>query len=453
MKHACVNLDWLEVFCIEDPHFPLEPMACMQLGFVVKQREYGTPQYSQMFTCYRGDVPILEVRRLPYSLRSDGGIFEDGSCHIRYVNRSCYAKNPLQEMTEFIRRARLTFRSISRCDICVDFIRFDNGDTPNEFIAKYLSDKVIKMHQAKLRGVSRDVDYVENFSFGGRDCCNSKRINSLKWGGKGCPVSTKLYNKVQEMKDTNYKSYIVDQWVSAGLVKRQTVTNDDGSKRTALYHDGVETDVWRLEFSVKLQGAKLVETEQGGVLEFTLSTIDNRDKLLNLFYGLSQQYWDFRKPEVTATGKLQRSNRLKRIAYIKCKLLSAYVPKHLSSALDLTRFERSVIRKLDKWAKSVYVSNEESFYIMKVIHSLSKAFRCELVGVNVDDLPRVDDTMHQTLHDYKDALADIKRRVKAFNSDLLVNLLNFYENATYLLSGELSKRNDNVAIAYQNLPF
>lgn len=453
MKHACVNLDWLEVFCIEDPQFPLEPLNCIELGFVVKQREYGTPQYSQMFTCYRGETPILEVRRKPYSLRSDGGIFENGSCHLRYVNRSCYAKNPLQEMTEFIRRARLTFRSISRCDICVDFLRFDNGDTPNEFISKYLNDKVIKMHQAKLRGVSRDVDYVENFSFGGRDCINSKRINSLKWGGKGCPVSTKLYNKVQEMKDTNYKSYIVDQWVSAGLVTRQTVVNADGSRRTALMHDGVETDVWRLEFSVRLQGAKLVETEQGGILEFTLSTIDNRDKLLTLFYGLSQQYWDFRKPEVTATGKVQRSNRLKRIAYIKCKLLAAYVPKHLSSALDLTRFERSVIRKLEKWATSVYVTQEESSNIMKVIHYLSKKFRCELVGVSVDDLPRYDDPWGQTIANYENALREIKHKVKAFNSELLVNLLDFYEHAYMLLNGELSNRNDNVAIAYQNLPF
>lgn len=453
MKHGCVNLDWLEVFCLEDPHFPLEPMACIELGFVVKEREYGTPQYKQMFTCFLGDTPILEVRRLPYSLRSEGGIFEDGSCHIRYVNRSCYAKNPLQHMTEFIRRARLTFKSISRCDICVDFIRFDNGDSPNEFIFKYLSDKVIKMHQAKLRGVSRDVDYVENFSFGGRDCINSKRINSLKWGGKGCPVSTKLYNKVQEMKDTKYKSYIVDQWISAGLVTRQTVVNADGSRRTALMHDGVETDVWRLEFSVKLQGAKLVENENGGVLEFTLSTIDNRDKLLNLFYGLSQQYWDFRKPEMTATGKVQRSNRLKRIAYIKCKLLAAYVPKHLSSALDLTRFERSVIRKLEKWANSVGSTNEECFYIMKVIHFLSKKFRCELIGVGVDDMPRINDPSLQTMADYKQALKDIKKRVSAFNSDLIVNLLDFYEKATLMLCGELTKRNDSVALAYNNLPF
>lgn len=452
MKHCCVNLDWLEVFCIEDPQFPLEPMACNHLGFVVKQREYGTPQYSQMFTCFRGNTPILEVRRLPYSLREEGGVFERGSCHIRYVNRSCYAKSPLQEMMNFIKRARLSFKSISRCDICMDFLCFDNGDTPQQFIAKYFGDKVIKMHQAKLRGVAGKKDYHEYFSFGGRDCIGSKRINSLKWGGKGCPVSTKLYNKSQEMRDTNYKSYIVDQWVSAGLVARKKISDSKG-ERVALVRDGVETDVWRLEFSIKLQGAKFVETEQGGVLDFTLSSIDNRDKLLNIFHGLALQYWDFRKPELTATGKVQRSNRLKRIAFIKAKILSAYVPKHLSSASDLTRFERSLIRKLDKWGKSVYASSEDAFYICKVIAFISQVFRCEMCGVDVSQPSPLNDPAILAAASYKDALALIKKRLKSFNSDLIANILDFYESAACLFYGELSRRSDAVAVQISNTPF
>ena len=455
MKHGCINLDWLEVFCMEDPHFPLEPLRCIELGFVVKEREYGTPQYSQMFTCYRGNVPVLEVRRLPYSIRREGGIFEEGSCHIRYVNRSCYALNPLQEMTNFIKRARLTFRSISRCDICVDFVRFDNGDTPQEFIAKYLTDKVIKMHQAKLRGVSRNADaedYVESFSFGGRDSITSKHINSLKWGGKGCPVSTKLYNKVQEMKDTNYKSYIVDQWISAGLVKRKTVEDKQG-KRVILTHDGVECDVWRLEFSVKLQGAKLIETENGGVIEFSLSTIDNRDKLMNIFQGLALQYWDFRKPEVTANGRVKKSNRLKRIAYIKTKILSAYVPKHLSNMLDLTRFERSLVRKLDKWANSIYANADDVYHLRNTMAFISRLFRSEMVGVAVDENSQCVDPQLMATADYQNTLKMIRQRIKGFGSELIINLLDFYENAWFILNGELSKRNDQLAVSYANAPF
>lgn len=453
MKHGCINLDWLEVFCIEDPQFPLDAIHCAQLGFEVRKREYGTPQYSEMMTLYRGDVPIIEVRRLPYSTRDEGGIFEKGACHIRYNNRTCYNVNPVQEMRNFIRRGRLTFKSISRCDICMDFIAFDNGDTPQQFIHRYMTDRIIKMHQSKLRGVRRGdgQSYVENFTFAGRDACLTKHINSLKWGGKGCPISTKLYNKSQEMRDTNYKSYIVDQWCAAKLVKREREKTEDGKIVTKLVRDGVPTDVWRLEFSVKLQGAKFVETEAGGVIDFNLSSIENRDKLMAIFHGLALQYWDFRVPSVSENGKAVKSNRLKRVPYIKAKILSAYVPKHLSTAKDLTRFERSVLRKLNSWCTSIYASADDVFHIRKVIDFISSIFRAEIVGL---DVPKEGgDIGLQQLNDYTAALKRLKEGVAHLPSMVLRNISEFYEQAAIFIYGELSKRSDDIAVAYSNAPF
>lgn len=453
MKHGCINLDWLEVFCIESPSFPLDAVNCANLGFSVQKREYGTPQYSEMMTLLRGEVPILEVRRLPYSTREDGGIFERGACHIRYVNRTCYNVNPVQEMRNFIRRARLTFKSISRCDVCMDFVEFDNGDTPVAFIRRYMSDKVVKMHQSKLRGVSRSagVAYEETFAFGGRDCCGSKNINSLKWGGKGCPISTKLYNKSQEMRDTKYKSYIVDQWCAAKIVERKRVETKDGKAVTQLVRDGKPTDVWRLEFSIKLQGAKFVETAQGGIIEFNLDALESRDKLLTIFHGLALQYWDFRIPQVTESGKSVKSNRLKKVAYIKAKIMSAYVPKHLSSAKDLTRFERSVLRKLNQWASSVYASADDVFHLRKVIEFVSSIFRAEVVGYDVPKDGVACD--FQQLMDFKSALKRLKDGVANFPSLILRNISEFYEQAAILIYGELAKRDDEIAVQYSNCPF
>lgn len=454
MKHGCVNLDWLEVFCIEDPNFPLDPLNVAKLGFEVRKREYGTPQYQEMYTCYRSDIPILEVRRLPYSLRHEGGIFEKGSCHIRYNNRTCYNVNPVQEMTNFIRRARLQYKSISRCDICLDFVEFDNGQTPVDFIKAYMSDRILKMHQSKLRGVSRNIPNDDTFSFGGRDCCGSKHINSLKWGGKGCPVSTKLYNKCQEMRDTKYKSYIVDAWEQAKLVTRQRETTKDGKQRSILVRDGVQTDVWRLEFSVKLQGAKFVETDRGGIIDFNLDMLSSRDKLLALFHALSLQYWDFRKPAFTESGKQKASNRLQRIAYIKAKLLAhAYVPKHLSTAKDLSRFERSVVNKLNQWATSIYASAEDAMHLRKVIAFVSTLFRAEIVGFDVDRMYN-DIGLHQIM-DYKSALQKLKNEVTTFTTPILDNILKFYEDAAILIYKEMTARENDSKLAYQiaNCPF
>lgn len=83
----CINLDWLEVFCIEDGY--LDPNYFQNLGWNVCVREYGTPLYKQMFTLLNEHgKPFLEIRRDPYSLKENGGIFEKGSCHIRLANRT-----------------------------------------------------------------------------------------------------------------------------------------------------------------------------------------------------------------------------------------------------------------------------------------------------------------------------------------------------------------------------
>ena len=50
-----VNLDWLEVYCLE-PAGRAMPDATFFVaqGYEVKAREYGTPQYREMFTIFDG---------------------------------------------------------------------------------------------------------------------------------------------------------------------------------------------------------------------------------------------------------------------------------------------------------------------------------------------------------------------------------------------------------------
>lgn len=256
------------------------------------------------------------------------------------------------------------------------------------------------------------------------------------------------------MRDTKYKSYIVDAWEQAKLVTRQRETTKDGKQRSILVRDGVQTDVWRLEFSVKLQGAKFVETDRGGIIDFNLDMLSSRDKLLALFHALSLQYWDFRKPAFTESGKQKASNRLQRIAYIKAKLLAhAYVPKHLSTAKDLSRFERSVVNKLNQWATSIYASAEDAMHLRKVIAFVSTLFRAEIVGFDVDRMYN-DIGLHQIM-DYKSALQKLKNEVTTFTTPILDNILKFYEDAAILIYKEMTARENDSKLAYQiaNCPF
>lgn len=408
MKHRCVNLDWLEVFCEEDPHFPLIVENMQSLGWIVEQRAYGTPMYAEMYTLFRGNNPILEVRRNPYSKKSEGGIFADGACHIRYCNRTCYGMSPLQEMREFINHARLTYHNISRVDICMDFLRFEdkNETSPRSFIINYLNGHLVKVGQNKIRGVSKEVSTItegEDVSFAGRICGIGNKVNSLKWGGKKCPVSTKLYNKSLEMREQKQKDYIVDQWVAAGMVKRELKTDGHGTTKEVLTHDGKEVDVWRLEYSIKLGGNTFVETSQGEVIDFSLSAIDTRDKLLSIFCALSNRYFDLRYSRKTSTGKAEKSTRLKHMKIIASKLMErAYKPMQLSVKKDLDRFKRMLLKKLSSMMESDVADGMDKNAFRRLIDFIGRFYNIRdlspVANGKADPYPFSIDTLIRTVH-------------------------------------------------------
>lgn len=256
-------------------------------GFEVIERDYGTPIYKEMFTICENGNPYIEIRRNPYSLKSVGGIMQDGSCHIRLCNESCYHDNPIDEMRTFILTYDFVYKSIARIDICLDFNTFDNGWTPQRFINAYMRSNISKVNQT-------------NVSCHGSDNWDGRSFNSLKWGAVTSPISTKLYNKTLEMKQGEDKSYIRQWWQCGGdfvgmAIKPEDVTGLDMTK-----------DVWRLEFSIKAQ-AQARKRKSGNEEKFTLHLFDydTKEKLWQRFCELYEMYFDFRKKEYVYDEKKQ----------------------------------------------------------------------------------------------------------------------------------------------------
>ena len=148
----CVNLDWLELYCLEDDiGYPHDANFFRRDGFHVEEREYGTPMYNEMFTLYdHFDEPLIEIRRDPKSAetRQINGLFDPRSCHVRLSNRTCYFANPVQLLQQFIEQYGLHYQRISRVDICYDFTTFDYGDNPADFMRRYMKNRYTKINQA-----------------------------------------------------------------------------------------------------------------------------------------------------------------------------------------------------------------------------------------------------------------------------------------------------------------
>lgn len=295
-QKRCINVDWLEVYCLEaSDRYPCNAEYFRRQGYMVRERAYGTRVWTEMFEILNeNNDPIMEVRRNPASGDSSFSGLLPESVHLRVPNWFLYQNNPIQFMMEFILKHCYIFQSISRLDICLDFELFDTGDQPARFVRRYMKGEYRKINQCRLTAH-------------GEDSWNSCNWNSLSWGNRTSMVSTKLYNKSKELEEAdNDKPYIRDYWMMSELVDNPLALTKyaaDGSMR--------KVDVWRLEFSIKssCKGWFVMEMERGKKsitqhIPHKLPTYDTKDKLWARFQDLIYHYFHFKyKEHVRLTDK------------------------------------------------------------------------------------------------------------------------------------------------------
>ena len=280
----CINIDWLEVYCLEPITNPRTMDYFRSCGFGIINRGYGTRIYEEMFTLVgTDDYPLIEIRRSPKST----SVMAVNACHVRFVNRTCYYYNAGELMRDFLIKYGFEFVSISRIDICLDFEKFDKGDDPQKFVKRYIGHKYAKINQSQA---------TAHFD----DQWERREFNSLSWGSKNSHISTKLYNKTVELYDDKLgafkKPYIIQSWFECRLI-------DDPIKVVKVLPDGktYRPQIWRLEFSIQsdVKGwfAYRIDGDSKKIrsIRHTLETYLNRDLLLPIFDLLQQHYFHFKK--------------------------------------------------------------------------------------------------------------------------------------------------------------
>lgn len=273
----CVNVDWLEV-CVQELGADHTPDWFRNHGWWVHEREYGTRVFGSMFTLMdAAGLPFIEVRRAPLT-----PVLPAGFSHLRFVNRACYLPDAVALMRDFIDRYDYSFVRISRIDICLDLVRFDDNTIPRVFMQRYMRGKFSKINQSNVRAH-------------GTDNWTGRVWSSVSWGSPSSMVSTKFYNKTLELHDPRSDSYgkpwIRYAWLLAGFI--------DDMDRVSL--KGVTQEVWRIEFSIKSSVKRWFVIERDGKAKSyqsvhnTLDMYDSTDKLLTMFASLSRHYFRFKR--------------------------------------------------------------------------------------------------------------------------------------------------------------
>ena len=375
-----VNLDWLEIYCHEGSNFPCDGDYFRRQGYNVSAREFGTPQYREMFTILDARrFPMYEIRRNPYSIKRNGGVFDENACHIRLANRQCYSPTAVRDLREFLLRHDYTYNNISRVDIAADFNRFDNGDSPADFVRRYMAGSYHKIGNSRVHVYGQDYNASElvvidnrgkviqrpkilhrgtEVAAHGTDDNYCKSFTSLKWGSPSSRVNTKLYLKSKELAEVGMKFYILDNWEAVGL---------DTS------------DVWRLEFSVSSDAKNWACDDTGEFFRLGFEQIDTPDRLSFLWNILAAKYFVFTTATTTRTGTPQRKDRCPRYNPFDLSAVDSFRPVTLTTDKPLNRTERMLLRWLYDIRHDPATPTDAKWGCKQVIEYLNKHSRtfCE----------------------------------------------------------------------------
>lgn len=297
--HACIAVDWLQIFVILPPNWK----ATENDKFSIKKEDYQTRHFKSIFTISKDKKEIAVLACHPHSniLQTNGGL-------LKIINKQLYQEDLFDFVTSLLEDLEFTFRSISRLDIAMDFNRFQKNLNPEKFIENFMNKKYLKVGRAKG---STQFEVNKEISYTG-----------LSFGCETSDVKYYLYNKSNEMQQVKLKPWIVEHWQANG------------------YEDG--EIVWRLEFSLKLSTKGFGDAKTGVMLstkELDIIKEDNVNKLYELVFN---HYFKF----VYAAEK-SRKDRLMKIpllAIAKAKPIKIKLSDKTESTRSSKIFAKQLMR-------------------------------------------------------------------------------------------------------------
>lgn len=331
-----ISIDWLTI-SVDCTNF------AVNTNYSCVREPYGTSVFQEMYTISMDGLQLAILTKTPRMKHMDAHLGL-----IKILNPILYLPNLDRIVYNLLFDFRLAIKGISRLDLCADFHRFNDYPDPQTFIRDFLAVNIWKIGQAKYKvagKVAQSVKHTarqrraakkahveqESFKVIGKQSARHN-YQYLRFGSNVSDVSAYLYNKTQEFIDVKRKNYIVEMWDTNGLDSSQTV--------------------WRLEFSLKGNGIKFIDTTSG---EFKQKTLDMcLDPVLReqLFNACFLRYWVFRYND----GQV-RKDRMK-----PCNLLdiesSIYIPRVIQCSDETTRENKRMITAMEKTYDEIRIKHQ-----------------------------------------------------------------------------------------------
>lgn len=281
-----------------------------------KLTDTQTKIFCEIWEFWNYDELILTAATKPKSK-----ILKPDICIIKIDNKQLYTNTLFQLLNEVVKFEKLKFNNITRLDICMDFQLFDNKDKPQQVCERFFNNRYLKNGKSEFKCMGNQTNQIN--------------YNYLRFGKNTASVSAYMYNKTLEMNEVKLKSHILQLWENLGIANN--------------------TDVWRLEFSIKEFSNNLINNDTGEIVEINYSELSNQAKLFEIYKALYNKYFDFRKNDYS-----QNKSRMKRVMlfeFDKAVYRWFVDPKKL----DSTRADRIFINKIEKYNNELRQINLDKF--------------------------------------------------------------------------------------------
>jgi len=331
-----ISVDWLTI-SVDCSKFAIHT------NYTCDREPYGTSIFQDMYTIGMDgmQIAILALHPRMKHMNPHLGL-------LKILNPILYLPNLDRIVANLLFDLRLEVLGVSRVDLCADFHRFIDYPDVQDFIRDFLSVKIWKIGQAKYKCAGKaakaptlphykrknkrkTVEEPESFKVIGKQSARHN-FQYLRFGSHLSDVSAYLYNKTQEFIDVKRKNYIEEMWKHSGIDPSKTV--------------------WRLEFSIKGNGIKFIDSASGEIQQKTLDMILDPILREQLYNACFLKWWVFRVND----GQV-RKDRMKPVQMLSIES-SMYEPRAIDFSDETSRENKRMITALEKTYDEIRIKHQ-----------------------------------------------------------------------------------------------
>lgn len=329
-----VSVDWLELYCQSKTREFFTGLDIMEVGGLsLKLKGNGTRFFSYLYEVWQDKELLATLVAVPRA-----SFLNPRMVLLKLENRQLYSQQWAALSCDLLKRLGLSYKGITRLDLCCDLKRFRNDWRPHAFIKKYMETK------------SDDFDYITRKGSNEFTCHGSKshgglsKLDYICWGSRTSQVRAYIYNKSKELREgAHSKPWIQDFWSRNGLMKDS------------------KNDIWRCEISIRSQGMNILNFDTGELFKLKPEYLDSQRAVEKLFRIYAEKYFCFSM----RNGKKKQRN-FDRIDLFEYDTRPLSRPVSCKNFRDTGRTERTIANNIERRLEQTEGLTPMEFAAMKV---------------------------------------------------------------------------------------